>query len=168
MIGLILQEAAIKDLGIGAAGGAAGGALALIAAFLAIFAIIGIALYIYLSFVFMAIAKKLKQSSPGIAWIPGIGPLIITWRASKMHWWPWLLFAGIIIPIINIIAGIILGVFAIIWMWKTFEAIKRPGWWALIPVIASVAIIIPVIGIILYPVGMIFYFVSLGIAAWGK
>jgi hypothetical protein len=38
-------------------------------------------------------------------------------------------------------------------MWKTFEAVGRPGWWAIF-------MIIPILNIV--------YLVFLGIAAWGK
>ena len=109
-----------------------------------------IALYIYMSLAFMAIAKKAKLSSPGIAWIPGFGPIIIAFRASEMHWWPWLLLIGCFIPIVDIFAGIAFTVFTIIWIWKMFEEIKKPGWWAIL-------MLIPVVNLVM-----------MGIAAWSK
>ena len=115
--------------------------------------IVGIGLYLYMSFAFYSLAKKNKQNSPGLAWIPGIGPLIIAYRASGMHWWPWLLFIGIIIPIVNVIAMVIFAVYSIIWTWKLFEAVDKPGWWAIFSVI-------PILNIV--------YLVLLGIAAWSK
>ena len=127
------------------------GGLFALAIGLVIFVIaVTIALYVYMSLAFVAIAKKAKISSPGIAWIPGIGPLIIAFRTSEMHWWPWLLLIGYIIPIIGFIPLIIFSVFAIIWMWKMFEAIKKPGWWAIL-------MLIPVVNLIM-----------IGIAAWSK
>ncbi len=45
-------------------------------------------------------------------------------------------------------------------MWKTFEAVKKPGWWSLI-VLGS---IIPILGILF----VIAYLVLIGLAAWGK
>ena len=136
------------------AGGLAGGLLALILTMLWFFMIISIGLWVYTSFAFMAIAKKAKYSSPGIAWIPGIGPMIIAYKTSGMHWWPWLLIIGFFIPFVNIIAMIVFLVYSIIWTWKLFETIGKPGWWAIAP-------IIPI-------VGGIAYLVFIGIAAWSK
>ncbi|MFT4310599.1 MAG: hypothetical protein ACMXYC_03130 [Candidatus Woesearchaeota archaeon] len=47
--------------------------------------------YIYTSFCFMKIGQKANDSAPALAWIPLVGPSIIAFRASNMHWWPWLL-----------------------------------------------------------------------------
>ena len=126
------------------------GILALIAAFALVFFIIGIALYVYSSLAFMAIAKKVKNKSPAIAWIPIVGPALIARKAARMHWWPILLLIGFIVPWIGGLAILAFEVFFIIWLWKTFEAIRRPGWWAIL-------CIIPVVNLIL-----------IGIAAWGK
>lgn len=140
------------------------GVLAGLAGFFAAFIILAIlilvALYVYLSFAFMAIAKKRKLSSPWLAWIPGFGPLIISYRISKMHWWPWLMLIGFAIPFVGIICAIIFSVYAIIWMWKTFQAMHRPGWWALV----SIGAMIPFIGFVF---GIV-YLVLIGVAAWGK
>ncbi len=127
-----------------------GGLLALFAGMMVAAIIVGIAGYIYMGFAFMAIAKKAKLKSPGLAWIPCVGPMIIAYQTSKMHWWPWLLFIGCVIPIVNIFAMIALAVFFIIWMWKTFEAVKKPGWWAILH-------LIPIVGLVM-----------VGIAAWSK
>lgn len=126
------------------------GIAALIATFFLFFVLLMLGLYIYLSFAYMAIARKAKYSSPGIAWIPFVGPLIITNQISKMHWWPWLLFIGFAIPVIGFIAAIVFEVFSIIWLWKTFDKIKVPNWWAILT-------LIPVVGL-----------VFIGIAAWSK
>lgn len=126
-----------------------GGAIAgFILAFLFIFVIIMIGLYIYISLAFTAMGKKAKLKSPELAWIPFIGPNITKYQASKMHWWPWLLFIGMIIPIVNIFAWILFLVFATVWQWKLFEKIRKPGWW-------SVICLIPVVNLVFW-----------GIAAW--
>ena len=122
----------------------------LIAGMIFIFVLICIGLYIYISFAFMAIARKAKLKSPGLAWIPGVGPAIIAFQTSKMHWWPWLLLIGYIIPAVNGLFSLAFMVFYIIWMWKMFEVVKKPGWW-------SIFVIIP-------PVWLVF----IGIAAWSK
>jgi len=132
------------------AGGAIAGLIALFAAFAFIFVIIFVGLYIYMALAYKAIAKKAKLSNPNLSWIPLVGPLIIAFQASKMHWWPWLLLIGYVIPVVNVVAQIAFAVFVIIWHWKMFERIKRPGWWA-------VLFIIPIVGLIM-----------VGIAAWSK
>ena len=132
-------------------GGLGGGAIAaIISAFFLLFLIIIAAVYVYTSFAYMAIARKTKYPSPGIAWIPIVGPLLITSRAAKMHWWPILLLIVFFIPILGSIAAVVFTVFSVIWLWKTFEAVKRPGWWAILS-------LIPVVNLVL-----------LGVAAWSK
>ena len=127
-----------------------GGILAIILGALVVFLIIGIIVWIYTSLAFMAIGKKAKLSAPGLAWIPGVGPAIIAFQASEMHWWPWLLLIGFIIPIINILAMIAFAVFFIMWQWKMFEKINKPGWWSILCIIS--------------PLNLIFW----GIAAWSS
>ncbi|PIN91451.1 hypothetical protein COU57_00390 [Candidatus Pacearchaeota archaeon CG10_big_fil_rev_8_21_14_0_10_32_14] len=135
--------------------GLAGALLALGAIILLIVLVVLIAIYVYMSFAYMAIAKKAKLHSPGLAWIPFFGPLIIANQASKMHWWPFLLFLSIltlIIPFIGLfiffVCMVIFIVMHIIWEWKMFEAIKKPGWFAILMLIGIVN------------------FIVLGIAAW--
>ena len=128
-------------------------------AMFAVFAVISIAFYIYFSLTYKAIGKKANLNSPNLAWIPGVGPLIIAYQASKMHWWPWLLLLSLLIGVIPIIGLIMIIpmlvfiVFVYIWHWKMFEAIGKPGWWILISLIPFI--------------GGIIYLVFLGIAAWG-
>jgi hypothetical protein len=115
-------------------------------------AVIAIALgiYIYTSFAYMSIAKRKKIKPAGLAWIPVVGPALISVRIAKMHWWPILLLLGNFIPLLGLAAIAVYTVFATIWLWKVFEALKRPGWWALL-------CLIPIVNLVL-----------LGIAAWGK
>ncbi|MBU3913577.1 MAG: hypothetical protein KKB21_01540 [Nanoarchaeota archaeon] len=153
---MFLEDLALSAADSAALGGVLGGLFAMLAAFMILFFLIGIGLYIYVSLAFMAIARKAKYSTPGIAWIPGIGPLIIEYKVSKMHWWPWLLLIGylfMVIPVLGFLASLALlvfAVFSVIWMWKMFEAVNRPGWWAILS-------LIPVVNLIL-----------LGIAAWSE
>ncbi|MEM4182000.1 MAG: hypothetical protein QXX68_02485 [Candidatus Pacearchaeota archaeon] len=149
--------------------------IAFIMGFLVFFMILFLALYIYLGFAFMAIGRKAKLKTPELAWIPFVGPLIIAYQASKMHWWPWLIW--IIVPItflvvfINPLLGILMMfiflvfflvffVFTVIWEWKMFEAVNKPGWWALI----KLGQIIPLAGLLFFIAQLILY----GIAAWSK
>lgn len=122
----------------------------LIASFLVLFIIIALAVYVYMGFAYMAVARKAKQSNPGIAWIPIVGPLIIMYKASEMHWWPWLLIIGFFIPILNILCMITFAVFVVIWHWKLYEKVGRPGWWAILSLIN------------------ILHLILIGIAAWSN
>ena len=130
------------------------GIAAMIATFAVVFFIIMIAVYVYMSLAFMTIGRKIGLKTPELAWIPGVGPAILAYQSSKMHWWPWLLLIAFIIPLLNFFAVIAFAVFYYIWMWKFFEAAKRPGWWPLLS-------LIPLIG------GIIFL-ILVGITAWGK
>lgn len=118
--------------------------------------IVGIVLWVYTSYAFMVIGKKAGYSMPALAWIPAVGPLIIASQVAKMHWWPILILILMWVPIINFIAGAVLLVYFVIWMWKVAEARHNPGWWGLL---ASLGNIIPVIGTI---IALVF----LGMIAW--
>jgi hypothetical protein len=120
---------------------------AFLAAFMAIFAIIFLAIYIYTSLAFQRIAKKTRTPHPWLAWIP-IANLYLYSQIAGMHWWPVLLVIGLFIPYINFLAAIVLIVYNFIWLWKIFEKVKQPGWWAILSLI--------------WPIFLIF----LGIAAW--
>ncbi|MFB6246482.1 MAG: hypothetical protein ABEI74_02755 [Candidatus Pacearchaeota archaeon] len=142
MIGTFLQSAGNLS--------GPGAAIFASAALTAIFIILSLGVYVYVSFAFMRIGRKVGLDSPGLAWIPAVGPYIISYQSSGMHWWPWLLLIGMFIPIINIVAYVLFAVFVIIWQWKMFEEVERPGWW-------SILTLIPVLNFILY-----------GVAAWGS
>jgi len=156
MINLFLQTAELGDEVFNGmvAGGAIAGLVGFIAAFFVLFLLIGIGVYVYSSLAFARIGKRAGLSNPNLAWIPGIGPLINAFRISKMHWWPWLLLIAYFIPILNFFAMILFAVYSVIWMWKMFEAIGRPGWWILL-------------GLIPFAGGIIML-VLIGIAAWGE
>lgn len=136
-------------------------------------AVLVIAFYVYLGFAFMHISRRAKKGTPGLAWIPFVGPLIVTYQISGMHWWPWLLllspillFTTYLIPLV-FVATAVFWIFCLIWMWKTFEAVGRPGWWVIVPLIGGVLAIIPVVGRIIYGLSALAYFVFIGLAAWG-
>ena len=117
-----------------------------------------IGLYVYSSLAFATIAKKAKLKTPNLAWIPfGVGPLIITYQAAykkskSKPWWLWLVLIALLVPVpfLNSVASIAFSVISIIWMWKTYEVVGRPGWWAILS-------LIPIVGLVM-----------LGIAAWSK
>tara|TARA_Y100000310_G_scaffold79304_3_gene76018 strand:- start:10567 stop:11055 length:489 start_codon:yes stop_codon:yes gene_type:complete len=95
-----------------------------------------IALYIYSSYTWMTIAKKLKYKKAWLAWIPIIN-IIMMLQLGGFHW-AW--FFLILIPILGWVA---LAVLVIISTWRIFEKRKYPGWF-------SLSMIIPEIGGILY------------------
>jgi len=82
--------------------------------------------YLYSSFSFFSIARKNQIGAPGIAFIPLIGPAIIAFKASDMHWWPWVLLILIFIPLIGFVAQIIFLIYVIIWCLKFFEKLNNP------------------------------------------
>lgn len=147
MIGYIVGEVIAGEV---IAGSAISDVVLELILFSPLFFMIFIAHYVYTSFAFIAIARKKNLDSPGIALIPLVGPPLIANKIAKMHWWPFLCLAFLFIPLIGSIFVMVFSVFYIIWMWKTFESLDKPGWWALF--------------IFIFPV----YLVLLGIAAWGK
>ncbi|MEK6800391.1 MAG: hypothetical protein AABY10_02315 [Nanoarchaeota archaeon] len=112
--------------------------------------LIVIGIYIYISLAYSKIAKKAKFKSPGLAWIPFVGPSLIACKIAKMHWWPILLAIGLFIPYLSLGFAIALSIFSVIWHWHVFEYFKKPGWIAilfLIPFVGSLIMLI-MIGII--------------------
>lgn len=118
----------------------------------AVVLVICAAMYVYCALALSAIAKKTNTEPAWLAWIPVANIYLLT-KIAKMPWWPMLLMIGFVIPFVNILAAIAIGVFSIIWYWKMYERVGRPGWWAIF-------IIIPFFGAIVH-------YVLLGIAAWG-
>lgn len=139
--------------------------LALFSLIIAFYSIFILAIYVYTSFAFMAIAKKAKHPKPWLAWIPFVGKPILTSQIAKMHWWPILFLIPLAIAVLFLPIAPILGivlillaipfsiaflVFYIIWQWKTFEAVGHPGWFVLFIFVNIV------------------YYIFLGIVAWSN
>ncbi len=146
-------------------------------------------IYIYLSIAFTKIGKKINLKYPAIAWIPVVGPLINAMLAAKMHWWPFILFGASIIfdfmtffyasfteSFISIVLMGLIGslimisflVFATIWLWKMFEAVKQPGFFALALPLYYLSSLVPIFGVFFAFPFAIAFFVFVGIAAWSK
>lgn len=126
-----------------------GGLIAALLALGAVFFIVGVAVYIYMALAFMKIAKKTKTEPAWLAWIP-IANLYLMSQMAEMHWWPVLLVIAGFIPVIGPLASLVLMVFGFIWLWKIFERVGKPGWWAIL-------CLIPIVNLVL-----------IGIAAWGE
>ncbi len=116
---------------------------------------IWLGIYVYSSFAYMALAKKTKTEPIWLAWIPVVRYYLIAKMANR-PWWPIFLLIGYFVPypFVRFACMIAFTVFFVLWSWKIFEKVGRPGWWSLFS-------LIPVVG------GIVFL-VLLGIAAWGK
>ncbi len=150
---IFLADEALTGSDAALAGGIFGALLALALGLLIVAFIIAVIIWIYISLAFTAIGRKTGHPHPALAWIPLVGPQLIAVRAAGMHWWPILLLIGTVIPWVGWLFALANAVFFIIWMWKTFEAVGKPGWW-------SIFQIIPILNIV--------YLVFVGIAAWGS
>jgi len=123
-------------------GGAAAGLVAL--GVMAVTLII-IAFYVYHSFVWMTIARKLKYKNSWLAWIP-FASTAMRLQLGGFHW------AWVFLYLLPIIGWIVLFVLLIISYWRIFDKRKYPGWF-------SLSMIIPKIGGVLY-------LVIIGFVAW--
>ncbi len=130
------------------------GLIAMMAGMIVITIIVSIGIWIYTSLAAAAIGRREKVDKPNLAWIPGLGPALIFRKIAKMHWWPFLLLIGLIIPILNTFAMIAFLVFYYIWWWKTTEARKMPGWIVLLTLIPGL--------------GGLWGLVLMGLLAWNK
>jgi hypothetical protein len=150
---------------------------------ISVFVIIA-AFYVYFAAAFYSIGKKAKIGSPGVSWA---NPVISMWQISKMHWWPWpVIFLGMFFSVIVMTASPVVGgiiylaliafiiAIVLVWNWKTFKAVKRPGWWAILsPAIFALGILLiragfALIGLLAIFVSLVLYVVLTGIAAWSK
>jgi len=133
-----------------------GGILAMILGAMLFSMIFIVVIYIYTALAYKKIAEKTKYPNPNYAWIPVIGPGLISAKLAKMPNWPlYLLFGYLVmmIPFISFIGSLAILAFAvyfIIWTWKMFEGFGWPGALALLW-------LIPLMGLIL-----------IGILAWGN
>lgn len=106
-----------------------------------------IGLYVYSSFAWMSIARKLGFKDAWLAWVPVANLALIPILAGKK--WTWVFM--FLVPIANI-------VYYFIWTWKIYEKRKYPGWLSLISLIG----IIPFLSMISGAAT----FVVLGLVAW--
>ena len=106
----------------------------LLGALVGVLIFVGLLFYVYMALALMAVAKRLKDPQPWLAWIP-VGNLVLMARLAKMHWWPVLLMIGMFIPFVNFVAMIALIIFVFIWQWKICEACEHPGWWPILQLV---------------------------------
>lgn len=131
-----------------------GGAAASIIA-LGIFVIVlgFIAIYVYQALAWMKIAKKKKYKRPWFAWIP----ILSTVMELQLGGFDWKWIFLLLIPVFGWIAIIVM---VIISVWRIFESLNFPNWWAL----SIVAMMLPRIS----GIGIILYMIAIGIVAWKK
>ncbi|MFA4960116.1 MAG: hypothetical protein WC548_00455 [Candidatus Pacearchaeota archaeon] len=155
-------------------------------------------IYIYASLAYSKIGSKTKLNNPGIAWMPFWGPIATIFETAKAHWWPFLVgligyaiaylltangllsaitngnSTSLTLGLIVLTATIIMAIAMITtWHWKTYEAVDKKGWFALIPILGVILGVIlmylsQTLGLIIFLLAIISHFVFVGIAAWGK
>lgn len=104
-------------------------------------------LYVYVSLVLMAIAKKTGTPYAWLAWVPIANVYLMT-QIGKLPWWLTLGVFLTAIPYVGALAFLVL--LGVLW-WKIAEARNRPGWWGI------VILLVPIVNLIL-----------MGILAWSK
>lgn len=102
-------------------GGIFGSLLALGIAF-AVVLILG--LYVYTSYTWMTIARKLKYKKSYLAWVP-IANIAMILQLGGFHW------AWVFLVLIPILGWFALFVLMIIATWRIYEKRKYPGWFSL-------------------------------------
>lgn len=116
--------------------------------------IVAVILYIYSALTLSAMAKKLNNPKPWLAWIP-IANIVLMWQISKTPQWTIICyFIGLVlsgIPFLGSILAIGASAIGVYWLWMICEKLGKPGWWS-------------IFSIVFYPV----WLVMIGILAWGK
>lgn len=92
----------------------------------------GIVGYVWIALCLYIIAKKTNTENPWLAWIPVANIVLACQIAGKPWWWVFLF----LIPIVNIVLGILV-------MWKICEVRNKPGWLALLMLVPVANLIIP-------------------------
>lgn len=119
------------------AGGILGVLIAIGIMFLIIFIIV---IYVYTSYAWMIIARKLKYKREWLAWIP-IANWAMVLQLGGYHW------AWVFLALIPVLGWIALFIMLIVANWRIFERRNYPGWF-------SLSMIIPKVGGILYLVAI--------------
>jgi len=125
---------------LGASGLASG-----ILAFGAIAVVALIAVYLYVAFALMAMAKRTNTPNGWLAFIPIANVYLMTQIAGLSGWYT----LGLLLGIIPVVGWIALSALFVFIFWKIAENLKRPGWWGLLQ-------LVPVVNLIM-----------IGVMAWG-
>jgi len=120
--------------------------ITLIETALVAFAIIFLAIYIYVGFAVMAIAKKTNTPREWLAFVPIANAYLMARMADLSGWYT----TSLLLAFIPTIGGMITtATFAYIW-WRISEKLGKPGWWGIL-------IMVPIINLVI-----------IGIMAWKK
>jgi hypothetical protein len=122
-----------------------------IGAMIAFVVVLAVGLWIYTSFAYMEIAKKLKYKHPVLAWIPFAREAMLLQMGGFS--WAWIFLA--LVPILGWIA---LAVLYYISLWRIFEKRKYSGWLALV----GLAGMLPYLAVF----ASVAHFIILGFVAW--
>ena len=142
-------------------------------AFILFFLLVGLGVWIYTSFAYMEIAKKLKYKNPWLAWIPfARGAMILQLGNFPWGWvflWsplallPLAYFTGaswwLIFSFLAFAGAIAFSVLCYISHWRFFERRGYYGWLALVSLVGAV---VPYIALL----AGIAFLVILGFVAW--
>ena len=94
--------------------------------------LIMLALYVYMSYSLMVIAKKTNTQPAWLAWVPIASIFLMLMVAKKSLWWFILFF----IPLANVVFAVI------VWM-KISEAVGKPDWIGILMIVPIVNIFVP-------------------------
>ena len=92
---------------------------------------LGLAVYIYMAVCLQTIAKKTNTENPWLAWIPIANIFLAANIAKKPMWWAILC----LIPVVNIVAGIVLAI-------GIAEARGKESWMGILMIIPGVNLVV--------------------------
>jgi len=116
-----------------------GGLMAIFGAFMALSLVAALAIYIYIGFAMMSIAKKLKKENAWLVWIPIVNFFYIPVMAGY-KWYYGFLSILTAIPFIGWVIGLALTIW---WFWKISEGVNKPGWFGILMAVPIANLIIP-------------------------
>ncbi len=123
----------------------------ILGAMIAFAVVLFIGLWIYTSFAYREIARKLKYKHPALAWIPFAREAMLLQMGGFSWAWIFLVF----VPILGWIA---LAVLYYISLWRIFEKRKYSGWLALVQLAGT----LPYLSVF----ASVAHFIILGFVAW--
>ena len=74
----------------------------------------------------------------------------------------------LIVFLLTLLVALVLMIFNIVWHYKMFISVGRPGWWPVLAFLIGLPGFIPLIGLVFSLASFVLLVVFLGIAAWGK
>jgi ABC-type Na+ efflux pump permease subunit len=115
--------------------------LGVLGAFAGAALIFGLAMYVFMAIVLMALAKKTKTKNGWLAWIPIANIYLMTQIAGLPGWWTLMIF----LPIVPVIGSLAMAAATVYIWWKICERRKFPGPLALLWLIPPAGIVLAAI-----------------------